>query len=413
MASLTLAGIDTSSISDALKIHYDSRRLKLKGYKNNPLLAMLPKFERWTGDTYDIPLWDSTDQGRGVTVSDAQSNKSDPNVAKFQLTRARNYATHDISREALMAAVGDPYAFLSSRAMMMDSAIHTLVRDTAMDLYKDGSGSRGTLASDPSGGTTGTLSNPEDIVNFEVGMTLEASATATGSTRAGTVTVTAVDRQAGTITTSANWDAGIAAIASGDHLFVQGDSADGGSVVKLVGLDAYVPTTAPSGSLFGLDQSVDTTRRGGIRVDGTSATIEEAVIEAGAVLFREGGSPDLCFMNPTHEGELVKSLHSKAEYDVVKSSDGVVGFDALRFRTPAGMVRVVSDPNCPIGRAYMLQMDTWKLVSLGPVPHLVDEDGSALLRASAEDSYEVRFAQYAQLGCYAPGHNAVITLATS
>ena len=59
----------------------------------------------------------------------------------------------------------------------------------------------------------------------------------------------------------------------------------------------------------------------------------------------------------------------------------------------------------------MLQMDVWKLYSLGKAPKILDSDGLKFLRDSTADSVEVRVGYYAQLGCRGPGYNVRVALA--
>ena len=118
-------------------------------------------------------------------------------------------------------------------------------------------------------------------------------------------------------------------------------------------------------------------------------------------------------MNPLRYSELIKSLGSKVIYDVVRSSDvAEVFFDSVRVYTPSGQVSVVADPNCPTGVAYLMQMDTWKLYSLGMAPKILMSDGLRFLRTTAADAVTVRCGYYSQIGCTAPGWNARIAIAS-
>ena len=78
-----------------------------------------------------------------------------------------------------------------------------------------------------------------------------------------------------------------------------------------------------------------------------------------------------------------------------------------------GPVTVIPDVNCPDTLAYALQMDTWRLLSLGPVPNIFDKDGVTMLRVSNADSVEIRARAYMQLECNAPGWNGVVSLNAS
>ena len=77
---------------------------------------------------------------------------------------------------------------------------------------------------------------------------------------------------------------------------------------------------------------------------------------------------------------------------------------------PRGPIKVIPDQNCPANVAFMLQLDVWKLYSLGKAPKILDSDGLKFLRESTADAVEVRVGYYAQLGCRGPGYNVRIAL---
>jgi hypothetical protein len=75
------------------------------------------------------------------------------------------------------------------------------------------------------------------------------------------------------------------------------------------------------------------------------------------------------------------------------------------------MIKVIPDQNCPVGVAYLLQMDTWTLRSIGEVPRIIDIDGQKVRAESGSDSFTVRVGFYGNLSCSAPGYNVRIALA--
>jgi hypothetical protein len=121
---------------------------------------------------------------------------------------------------------------------------------------------------------------------------------------------------------------------------------------------------------------------------------------------REGGSPDHCFISYTRYTDLEKALGAKVQYLDLKIGD--VGFRAMRINGPNGEIKIIPDQNCPLNRAYMLQLDTWKHRSLGKAVRVIDTDGLQMLRQSAADGVEVRYGYYANLSCNAPGWNCTI-----
>lgn len=198
-------------------------------------------------------------------------------------------------------------AFIDQASFNMDTGFRNISNNLAQQLYASGTGSRGQISSagiTTSGSTTAcswVLLDPNSIVSFEVGMLLVASATDGGVPSASTVLITSVNRSTGAIGgTSSNAHSSdlSAEWASSAYLTIAGDvpaaGASGtGSFLAVSGLAAWLPTSAPSSTLFwGVDRSVDVTRLGGVRFNGQSETIEEALIDGASLVAREGGQPD-------------------------------------------------------------------------------------------------------------------------
>lgn len=399
--------LDLTSFSAALKQHYTSDRVENAVYKDNPFLALLPKMKEFGGKNLPIPIIHGNPQGRSAVFANAQANKTSSQLKDFVLTRARDYSLASIDNETLEASKGNSNAFMEAATTEIDGAIQSATRSLAISLFGTGSGSIG-QANAASTTTALQLKDPEDVTNFEVGMTLVFStANGGGTVKAGTAVVAGVDRDLGTLTMSAALTsiAAGAGVATDDYIFVQGDYD-----AKLKGLRAWLPDSAPSSApFFGVDRTVDATRLGGIRFDGSATPIEEALISAASRVAREGGRPDHCFMSYSKFAELEKALGSKVQY-VDLRANAEIGFRGILINGPRGAIKVIPDQNCPSDRAFMLQMDVWKLYSLGDAPKILDTDGLKMLRESSADAVEVRVGHYSQLGCRLPGANANIKL---
>lgn len=399
--------LDMTSFASALKQHYTSDRVENMVYQDNPLLAMMPKYESFGGKNLPIPIIYGNPQNRSASFSVAQAGTSTSQLKDFVLTRAKDYSVAHIDNETLEASKGNANAFMEAATTEIDGAIHSAARSLAVAMYGTGSGVIGQISASSSVGTaTITLSDVESVTNFEKGMVLQAStANGGGSVQSGTVTLVGVDRDLGTLTASGNWSAGIATIAVGDYLFAQGDYDS-----KIKGLLAWVPSTAPTSSLFfSVDRTGDTTRLGGIRFDGSAMPIEEALTKAASRAAREGAKPNYCFMNYANYANLETALGSRVQYIDMKVN-AEIAFRGIQVNGPRGPIKVVPDQNCPSDRAFMLQMDVWKLYSLGKAPKILDTDGLKMLREATADGVEVRVGYYAQLGCRAPGFNVNIKL---
>lgn len=406
-----MADATVTNLQYILKTKYDQKKLNIMTYADDPLLGLIRKDTNFGGNNARISLRYGSPQGGSLTFANASANTTSSSDVGFLLTRAKDYHISGITGEALLAGEGNENTILQSVKGEMDGATRMIKRSLEIGVYGNGGGARGQISAGSTvGNPTITLSDITQIVNFEVGMKVAASS-ADGTSGAlrnagATDTITACDRDAGTLTTTTAWTTGIAAVAASDYLFRDGDF---GAHIK--GLAAWLPTTAPSGgdSFFGVDRSVDTTRLAGVRFTGGGAPREQTAIKCLARLKREGGKPDILLMNLEEWAQLALSLGARATVDMVKSSDGIFGFDALKIVGPAGAVKVVGSINVPNGKFYMLQLDTWVLKSIKGCPHLDDSDGNKMLRNSASDGYSWRLRYYAQIGCEAPGFNAVGT----
>lgn len=406
-------------------------------YKKNPFLALVPKDESpsgFAGKYIPVPLVYGTPQGRSAGFTNAQNNQSAPQLASFFVYRVSNYQLVTITNELLEATKDNAGAFVDEAKLNMDTGFRNIANDLAHDLFNDGSGSRGTYGNTGQSGSisTGviTLDDPNTVVQFEVGQTLVSYSvsgqTATQSSSLSLGFVIAVNRSAGQVTVSTT-AAGSAGTPTGwsttyPFLAVQGDvnfAASGlqiasGSAQKVAGLAAWLPVAAPSStdSFWGVNRSTDVTRLGGVRYNGTSLPIEEALVNAAALVAREGGQPDMCFMNFASYAALENALGAKVQYVDVKHDEADVAFAGIRIHAPYGPITVIPDRNCTTQTAYLLSLETWKMRSLGKAPHVLTYglEGLEGIRVSNSDALEIRIGYYGNLICNAPGWNCVVQL---
>jgi hypothetical protein len=412
MALTTSTTFDMTAANAALKELYDDQKIQNLVYRNNPFMAMVPKFTEFGGKYMPLPLVFNTSQGRSATFSNAQLNQTAAEVVSFALTRAPDYSIAQIDNQTMLASKTDKMAFINGAQLVIDNAIRAITNSISTGLFRSGTGSIGKISNISSGVIT--LTNPGDVVNFERNMTLQANPTDGGvstSIRAALGYVIAVNRTAGTVTVASSALGGSAATPSGwttsDFLLVQGDNN-----AKIKGLLGWLPVVAPvSGdNWFGVDRSGDTVRMAGVRYDGSAQNIEEALIDASLLVAREGGEPDVCIMSYGSYSALEKSLGAKAQY-ITMSGPAEIAFPGILINGANGQIKVFPDRSCPPKTAFLLQMNTWKLYSLGDAPHIARyADGLEMLRVSNADAAEVRVVSYSQLGCNAPGWNGVVVL---
>jgi len=414
----------------ALKEYYNGQAVPHLAYDTHPLLAMLPKEENWQGKYIPLPLIYSDSQGRSASFSAAQtagatwpaSQAASLAGIEFQLTRKKDYSIAQLDRETMQASAGSVGAFVKAASAYVDSAVQSLSRSLSQKLFRSGTGSL--FQSDATGIAAGTFTvtcqNIDDIVQIEVNQALSMG-TVDGAALAGSsatipVFVKSVNRDNGTFVVSGSVGGaagvGSSGLSTATQYFVYpfGDAANGVANVAISGLAAWIPSVAPtSTAFFGVDRSVDTTRLGGVRYNGSAQPIEEALIDMSMRLFREGAKPSMAVLSVASFGALDKALMGKVQYvDVEKAG---IGFRAIQLTGPSGPIKIFADIDCPTKTTYMLTLSDWVLGSLGKAPEIQEDWTSGqILRVPNADQGEVRCSYYAQLGCRAPGRSGVGTL---
>lgn len=382
---------------------------------DTPLLAMFPKRTDMTGESMNYPTVYANNAGRAGTLTAAQTASTGGKGVQWAITTIRDYGVIRIDGQTIRASGGAgsmsrgaAAAFLSARSEEMLSTVKALNESIAFQLYRSGTGVRAVRSS--AAANVITLTNPTDAIFFDVGMIIGAATSADPPVaRSGTATITAVTRSpvGGTSTITVDNIATIVGFVDGDGIYVSGDLNS-----RMKGLAAWVPSTAPGAtSFFGVDRSVDTSRLGGLRYAGSEPLVER-LVNAEAFARTQGGKLDVFAIHPTKLATIKNILADKIRFVDMKSASGRTSFRAVELDTDNGTVKLLGDPFCPVSTAYGLQLDTWKLVSMGecpgPLNHL-GQDGSFFTMTS-EDAIEGRLGYYAQVACSAPGYNITVSL---
>lgn len=379
-------------------------------YETSPAYALLKKWKQFGGEAKFLTWEFARSPGASTVFANAQANKGASQFKRPLITRSNEYALASMDGEALEATMGDKYAIAEIFKVAMDDALTNVTDAISVELYQNGGGARGLLASGSVAGTTLTLSNPQMTRGFWPGMKLNSSSTdgTTGSVRAGSVTLLAVNRATGVLTATGNWNAGIPAIVNTDYLFRDGDFGRG-----IKGFVAWNPTTAPTAgdSFFGIDRSTDPEWLAGVRYAPTSGNYKEILVNAAANLQQvsPGARPTHVFMNPIDWGNLLNEVGSHMVIQV-PTDIPAVSFEGLKLYSGIGAMKILADPACPRYRAHMLEIDKWEIWSLGDVPKILDRDGMQSLREPNADADELRVGGRLQLVCKNPSRNSVITL---
>lgn len=416
MAALTIA-----DFTPALKVI--SEKLSVIQYEKNPAYALMPKTTNFGGRFVSTPLRYSNapDGSADDTVAFSATISGQAKYTEFQLTPGTDYVRGLLRGVTIAVSEGDKNAVISAMKASQQAMQNTAARSIGNMTAGSGTGVRGKVnAVAPT--TTFVLSDPQQVVNFEVNQRIQFlsanSFSATVRHSAGGVdyvTITKVDRATGTITIDTNvsgWTGGGSSTpGAGDFVIRQGDivystyTVSGGNLP--VGVSGWVPFSAPSATaFFTVDRTTDLTRLGGLRYTGNGAPPEETLIRSASLIEREGGMADTCIVNTADFADLQLSRESKVVITADAGGKSKVSFTAITVSTGYGKdIKVVPDVNWPKGYFHILQMDTWKFRSAGKYMALVNLDGNSILRQAGADAYELRMAGYGQFSCDAPGWN--------
>ena len=216
-------------------------------------------------------------------------------------------------------------AFVDEASRTLDNGFRNLSNNMAFENFYGGTGTRGQISSAGTSivGTTlsFTLANSQTVVQFEVGMTLQGSATDGGAAILGSgatvlaAQITSVNRGTGAITATVVQDTYSSSWPAGTYLQVYGDIGLGGAstiagMLGLSGLAAWVPAVDPTSTdnFWGVNRSADPTRLAGLRFNATSFSISEGLTQALALANREGAAPDLIIIDFLSYATLINEL---------------------------------------------------------------------------------------------------------
>ena len=222
------------------------------------------------------------------------------------------------------------------------------------------------------------------MVQFEVGMTLQATATDGGAALQnipGTIDaaqVISVNRGTGVIVAVVVQGAPQTSWGANDFLqvlviLVSVDASTIAGMLGLSGLAAWVPFVDPpaTDNFWGVNRSADVTRLGGLRFNATAFSISEGITNALALANREGAAPDLIIIDFVSYASLINELGAKVQYVQLEHDEVEVAFEAIHFHSAYGKIPVLADRSCQPQTAWCLTTDTWKFRSLGKAPHIL------------------------------------------
>lgn len=400
------AFLDMAAAQPMLKEYYEGKKPENVALQKNVALAMIQKDTEAEGKYVTVPTVWEVGQGISSNFALAQLNQTPNQYVEFMVPLRPDYTIASISEQARVASGSNVGAFMKLATSVIDGALMGSGKSASSALFRDGSGTVGTITSITNGVIV--LGDPSTIAQFSVNQVLQANQTSGGSPRAALGYVIARSVMAGTITVS-TVAGGAAGTPTGwqanDSLLRQGDNN-----AKMTGWPAWLPLVAPTAfdNFYGVNRSFDT-RLYGLAFPGSQAAIEETLIDASMLVAREGGDPRHHFTNYGTQAALDKALGARREYTAYE--DGVIKFRGIRIQGPTGDIESYVDYSCQQATGFLLQLDTWTLYSVGgAVPHIKKYlDGQDFFRISNADAMEIRVGYFGNIGCRAPGWNSQIS----
>lgn len=408
-----------TTFSAFIKDRFPDKKVADLTEADRPLYAMMKKDSSFSGEVQHIPLIYNNPQGLAASsLATAQTNATNLKGKKFLLEVGNYQASVSMGDRVIKAARSNAGAFLRNKEAEI-AGLYSQVADVLSTyLYRNGGGAIGQIATGGIAGNVLTLTEPADAMNFEEGMSIVVSdadgSGAADAVRAGSATVTVVDREAGTVTVDDL--AGITGEAALDYIFREGDFVGDTTTVLFKGLQNFIYSTSSSvPDLYGMVRTPDPTRLAGCRVataDLAGLSIEEKLTKLGN--FMAGrykvaiGSNHKIFMHPEDWSNLEVALGSRVR--IGPDSSTKWGFMAISVVFGGTLVKIYPDRYCPRGTAFVLDMSHWTFHSMMDLIHAVNEDGMTILRAATTNDYEYRLVSYSAPCTDAPGYSGRVSV---
>lgn len=437
------AGVLPIDVNAALKHVYSQAAVADLTIMEYPFLGMLPVKKDFFGLTYQIPVIYGKSHNRSRTlanvVTTGKSTSDTFRAAVWQLTRVKKYATAIIDSEtAEIGMAKGPAAFFDVAAKELDSAMEGFSMDIGAQVFRDG---YGILADATAAGTTTltvTLQNRLDHVHFEKGMVIDLIIDPGDNTQSADYSPTAalvktpiagfgfietIDRNAGTFTIalSTNVTTTYSTLTLNSSfilgLALAGDAEVDGNddliINHIAGLSTWVPSSAPTSNLFSVDRTADS-RLHGIRVDGTSMSIHESLVDAMVEADANGFKIDKFYVGLQAFAALSKEITAKTVW-TGSAESASVNYSGIMIQGTRGSAMVMGDPACQKFTAWGITSrlrgeDMLGLCTVGEPVHINNLDGLTQRLDNDADTLRTRIYFMGNMYAAAPGGIARVTI---
>ncbi len=374
--------VTTNTADGVLKSYYLGVVSEQLDKTANPFLAAIKKT---TSDVWGREVKKGVrfgvNGGIGAGTEEGDLPKSlGSNYAVLTSTLKNLYGTVEISDKAIRASASNEGAFVDLLNDEMESLVRSSSYNLGRMLFGDGSGRLATCK------TSGSPAVYDTVQNVAEGMVVDIY---TGSSpKQKGVVITAVDRKEKKITLSGG------TVAEDDFLVLQNSYG-----LELTGLKSIF---APTGTIYGLDKATNSWLvPNTVALDGEIGEIAmQSAIDG--VEESSGGKVDFIVCSWGVRRALISALSSyrKLEPLVLDGGHTAIGFNGIP---------VVADRFCPEGTMYLLNTKDFALHQLCDWQWLEGEDGKILKQIPGKPVYTATLVKYAELMCYRPCGQGVIT----
>lgn len=378
MTATIFGSVNQTALADYFIKRYNIVGRDAEYAKNRPTLAMIPRdMEKLKQGNGFFETLKVAEGWGGLPDWNLGNTYGQPSQAvQWQVTDP--YAQYSrITFDNLSLARNNTGTLIDIKSTEAEDVRDNMLNTLEFELWSDGNGSRGQIS--VLGGNEAlrvlTLETSSDVYNFPHGTYFQGSTTAAGGTvHTDVYRVTANDPVNGQITAAQVTDTGGQELAVSDFLHAVGSQA-----AYMPGIPIFVPSTAPSDTLYGVTRNGDPALSGWrfpFRAS-ISETIQRAFATMGRWVNRAAGkfvvvlsTTDWLLLSMEREGRIFEDPSAMQKW----------GLEGLTVRTPFGPITCVSIPQLADGRGYILDFTSWKLYTLKNLPHIVDEDGLTFVR---------------------------------
>jgi len=417
------SGANTTTAANFIKRYYTPQfTVNTISKHESRTLNLIHHDEGGSGDDYNfLNLYGDNPSGsEDFAESQDRGQNAMSGGAQFKVRWCNDFEVPSVGKDIIAKTRNKAGGWIPQLKNEMDSSLRYSAHRRSVALFTTGYGELGTVTNAIGAGFVITLGNPRTgavdrsiAYRFVKGMKLVFSLSISANLlRAGqSAVITKVDYSAGTITLDVALNT-IAGLTIGDIIFTKGDREDSATPTRKrpAGLPAWVPTTAPTAAenFFGQDRTTNSFLYGWI-VDctATGVSLMQGLVTAANYCSTVGGASRLvAVLSVDKFVELSAALDNKQYTEI--TGRGGVGYKTIVVYADGVELPVISDKYCPNSEGYVLDPGAIHHPSIGPAPHIDDEDGNKILRQSAAAGVEVRYEAFECFSNENPAATAVM-----